>query len=273
MLKILIWVTENANQIFTAVIYNTVEAINQSSFLILFYLQMRGLVREHLVDIVSKFEPCPENLQHMVLGIDGMWNLFITVYLTIHMTNEKQHVTQTRYDIKIQIKHLVWNFLPLGFTNFMRSPAGDIFNPEHNQVNQDMTQPLSNYFIATSHNTYLSGDQLLSQSRVEMYAYVLQAGCRCVEGKSLQDHNFPFLHFSSFAFFWQYSLLTRCAFFLISQWTAGMGQMENPLSITGTHWHPKSSSKTLLKQLTNMPSQNHSKCFCSWYHQTIQIKT
>lgn len=65
----------------------------------------------------------------------------------------------------------------------MRSPAGDIFNPEHNQVNQDMTQPLNNYFIATSHNTYLTGDQLLSQSRVEMYAYVLQAGCRCVEGE------------------------------------------------------------------------------------------
>uniref|UniRef100_A0A3Q2QWT8 Phosphoinositide phospholipase C n=1 Tax=Fundulus heteroclitus TaxID=8078 RepID=A0A3Q2QWT8_FUNHE len=100
--------------------------------------KMRGLTREHLADIVAKFEPCPENLQHMVLGIDG-------------------------------------------FTNYMRSPAGDIFNPEHNQVNQDMTQPLTNYFIATSHNTYLTGDQLLSQSRVEMYAYVLQAGCRCVE--------------------------------------------------------------------------------------------
>ncbi|XP_041801425.1 1-phosphatidylinositol 4,5-bisphosphate phosphodiesterase eta-2 [Chelmon rostratus] len=100
--------------------------------------KMRGFAREHLADIVAKFEPCPENLQRMVLGIDG-------------------------------------------FTNFMRSPAGDIFNPEHNQVNQDMTQPLNNYFIATSHNTYLTGDQLLSQSRVEMYAYVLQAGCRCVE--------------------------------------------------------------------------------------------
>ncbi|CAK6952578.1 -phosphatidylinositol 4%2C5-bisphosphate phosphodiesterase eta-2 [Scomber scombrus] len=100
--------------------------------------KMRGLAREHLIDIVAKFEPCPENLQRMVLGIDG-------------------------------------------FTNYMRSPAGDIFNPEHNQVNQDMTQPLCNYFIATSHNTYLTGDQLLSQSRVEMYAYVLQAGCRCVE--------------------------------------------------------------------------------------------
>uniref|UniRef100_A0A671TER4 Phosphoinositide phospholipase C n=1 Tax=Sinocyclocheilus anshuiensis TaxID=1608454 RepID=A0A671TER4_9TELE len=68
-----------------------------------------------------------------------------------------------------------------GFTNYMRSPAGDVFNPEHYQVNQDMTQPLTNYYIASSHNTYLTGDQLLSQSRVDMYAYVLQAGCRCVE--------------------------------------------------------------------------------------------
>ncbi|XP_041801825.1 1-phosphatidylinositol 4,5-bisphosphate phosphodiesterase eta-2a [Chelmon rostratus] len=68
-----------------------------------------------------------------------------------------------------------------GFTNYMRSPAGDIFNPEHYTVSQDMNQPLCNYFIASSHNTYLMGDQLMSQSRVDMYAWVLQAGCRCVE--------------------------------------------------------------------------------------------
>uniref|UniRef100_A0A8C5EMT6 Phosphoinositide phospholipase C n=1 Tax=Gouania willdenowi TaxID=441366 RepID=A0A8C5EMT6_GOUWI len=68
-----------------------------------------------------------------------------------------------------------------GFTNYMRSPAGDIFNPDHYNVNQDMNQPLCCYFIASSHNTYLMGDQLMSQSRVDMYAWVLQAGCRCVE--------------------------------------------------------------------------------------------
>ncbi|XP_041062480.1 1-phosphatidylinositol 4,5-bisphosphate phosphodiesterase eta-2a [Carcharodon carcharias] len=68
-----------------------------------------------------------------------------------------------------------------GFTNYMRSPAGDIFNPEHHKVSQDMTQPMCNYYIASSHNTYLMGDQLMSQSRVDMYAWVLQAGCRCVE--------------------------------------------------------------------------------------------
>ncbi|XP_077445391.1 1-phosphatidylinositol 4,5-bisphosphate phosphodiesterase eta-2a [Stigmatopora argus] len=68
-----------------------------------------------------------------------------------------------------------------GFTNYMRSPAGDIFNPDHYNVIQDMSQPLCNYYIASSHNTYLMGDQLMSQSRVDMYAWVLQAGCRCVE--------------------------------------------------------------------------------------------
>ncbi|XP_028817702.1 1-phosphatidylinositol 4,5-bisphosphate phosphodiesterase eta-1 isoform X3 [Denticeps clupeoides] len=68
-----------------------------------------------------------------------------------------------------------------GFTNFMRSPTCDIFNPSHHEVNQDMDQSLSNYFIASSHNTYLTGDQLLSHSKTDMYAWVLQAGCRCVE--------------------------------------------------------------------------------------------
>uniref|UniRef100_A0A8C1U2A5 Phosphoinositide phospholipase C n=1 Tax=Cyprinus carpio TaxID=7962 RepID=A0A8C1U2A5_CYPCA len=68
-----------------------------------------------------------------------------------------------------------------GFTNYMRSPVCDVFNPQHNDVNQDMDQPLCNYFIASSHNTYLTGDQLLSHSKTDMYAWVLQAGCRCVE--------------------------------------------------------------------------------------------
>lgn len=65
----------------------------------------------------------------------------------------------------------------------MRSPTCDIFNPLHNEVNQDMDQPLCNYFIASSHNTYLTGDQLLSHSKTDMYAWVLQSGCRCVEGE------------------------------------------------------------------------------------------
>ncbi|XP_059811799.1 1-phosphatidylinositol 4,5-bisphosphate phosphodiesterase delta-3-like isoform X2 [Hypanus sabinus] len=68
-----------------------------------------------------------------------------------------------------------------GFMMYLLSPEGNIFNPDHDRVYQDMSQPLSHYFISTSHNTYLMEDQLGGPSSTEAYIRALLRGCRCVE--------------------------------------------------------------------------------------------
>ncbi|XP_039089115.1 1-phosphatidylinositol 4,5-bisphosphate phosphodiesterase delta-4 isoform X2 [Hyaena hyaena] len=68
-----------------------------------------------------------------------------------------------------------------GFLSYLCSKDGDIFNPTCLPVYQDMTQPLSHYYINSSHNTYLVGDQICGQSSVEGYIRALKRGCRCVE--------------------------------------------------------------------------------------------
>ena len=70
--------------------------------------------------------------------------------------------------------------------NFMRFLTDPGLNGVHNpattdQVYQDMTRPFHEYFMSSSHNTYLSGDQLTSDSKPECYKKALLDGCRCVE--------------------------------------------------------------------------------------------
>ncbi|KAJ1426888.1 PLC-like phosphodiesterase [Ochromonadaceae sp. CCMP2298] len=63
-------------------------------------------------------------------------------------------------------------------SNFTRAA---LFDTERTVEYQDMTKPLTHYFMASSHNTYLEGDQLTSFSSVNRYVNDLLLGCRCVE--------------------------------------------------------------------------------------------
>uniref|UniRef100_H3D277 Phosphoinositide phospholipase C n=1 Tax=Tetraodon nigroviridis TaxID=99883 RepID=H3D277_TETNG len=68
-----------------------------------------------------------------------------------------------------------------GFTNYLLAPECHIFDPEHKRVCQDMKQPLSHYYINSSHNTYLIEDQFRGPSDVTGYIRALKMGCRSVE--------------------------------------------------------------------------------------------
>ena len=68
------------------------------------------------------------------------------------------------------------------FQQLLLSPANSAVCPRRlSEICDDMTQPLSHYFIASSHNTYVTGNQLNSASSADMYRRVLLMGCRCVE--------------------------------------------------------------------------------------------
>ncbi|XP_037545164.1 1-phosphatidylinositol 4,5-bisphosphate phosphodiesterase delta-3-A [Nematolebias whitei] len=68
-----------------------------------------------------------------------------------------------------------------GFSMYMLSYETDVFNPDQARVHQDMSRPLAHYFISSSHNTYLTKDQVTSASSTEPYIRALIQGCRCVE--------------------------------------------------------------------------------------------
>ncbi|KAJ5726361.1 uncharacterized protein N7483_007718 [Penicillium malachiteum] len=64
------------------------------------------------------------------------------------------------------------------FRAYMRDPASCAQGPAKEL---DLSAPLSDYFISSSHNTYLTGNQLYSDAAASAYTSVLLQGCRSVE--------------------------------------------------------------------------------------------
>ena len=103
------------------------------------------------------------------LGIDEVRDMIGK----INMVDEGQ-TYETDPDMFNKIGYYEWRSLLSGTNN-------DIFNPHMSEFYQDMSRPLSDYFIASSFNTYLVGDLVTGTISSKRYIEDLLAGCRCVE--------------------------------------------------------------------------------------------
>ncbi|KAF9909246.1 Phospholipase C [Linnemannia zychae] len=99
----------------------------------------------------------------------------------LHMQKTTDDVESIRETYNKHIDKTVDKFTVDSLTSFLLSVDNAIVASEHAQVHQDMSQTLSNYYISSSHNTYLLGHQLTGISSIEGYIRALQSGCRCVE--------------------------------------------------------------------------------------------
>lgn len=85
-----------------------------------------------------------EDLQLFLEGEQGVCGL----------TSDECEKLISKYELSgdaVQNKQLLID----GFTQFLLSEDCDIMNPLQKSICQDMSQPITHYFISTSHNTYV----------------------------------------------------------------------------------------------------------------------
>ncbi|XP_076374836.1 1-phosphatidylinositol 4,5-bisphosphate phosphodiesterase epsilon-1 isoform X2 [Megalopta genalis] len=123
-------------------------------------------------------------------GVDTSKSQVITLATFTKFLESRQQEKLTDEQIKELVKRhepdpalrTQWCLSFEGFARYMMDKDNYAFPNEYATPSEiEMQQPLSQYYIASSHNTYLTGHQLKGESSVQLYSQVLLTGCRCVE--------------------------------------------------------------------------------------------
>ncbi|XP_034942124.1 1-phosphatidylinositol 4,5-bisphosphate phosphodiesterase-like [Chelonus insularis] len=159
-------------------------------------MEVSAFTLEHFTTLY--FKVCPRNDIEELFQTITSGKEYITLMSLVNFMNEKQRdpmlneILYPLYDEKrcteiindYESDEKLKNEKKLSKEGFIRYLMSDENAPVFlDKLDEwmDMDQPLSHYYINSSHNTYLSGRQIGGKSTVEMYRQVLLAGCRCVE--------------------------------------------------------------------------------------------
>uniref|UniRef100_A0A8C7HPK2 Phosphoinositide phospholipase C n=1 Tax=Oncorhynchus kisutch TaxID=8019 RepID=A0A8C7HPK2_ONCKI len=97
-----------------------------------------------------------------------------------HSHDEVLRIIQT-FEPSTTLHQIGWMSFE-GFARYLMDKDNSASKLEESPLNvEELHYPLSYYYIATSHNTYLTSHQLKGESSVELYSQVLLQGCRSVE--------------------------------------------------------------------------------------------
>ena len=86
-----------------------------------------------------------------------------------------------KVETKYKTKKITLELTLREFNNMLNSPQLSVYKFEKFIEELDMDKPLTDYFINSTHNTYITGHQLTGESSIKMYSLSLLEGYRLVE--------------------------------------------------------------------------------------------
>lgn len=126
---------------------------------------------KHIQQLNASVLPHLEQLFNRHAGFDQKWNKDQVIAFLHHVQADKVSDPSDNLAAQDSLNYST-------FLHYMTSSAADALAPARDE---DFSWPLNSYFISSSHNTYLTGNQLSSDSSTDAYKNVLLRGCRCIE--------------------------------------------------------------------------------------------